>query len=85
MGMGTPNVREQLVAELDHLTDEQVALLLHYAQDLHGKPASDEMEADVGELDNPLMGFFSGPPDLAETSQEVLRREFGLRKLRDDE
>lgn len=64
-------VREQLIAELDYLTDEQIKLLLHQAQAMHPATSAE---------DNPLVGFISGPTNFAERTEDILEAEFGLKK-----
>jgi hypothetical protein len=72
------SVREELIAELANLTDEQMTEVLQYVQymkdhSLQGyDPANDPIL--TGEFD------FSGLPDLAMRSKEILRAEFGLKK-----
>jgi hypothetical protein len=43
-----------------------------------------DLPEDYDPDNDPLVGFFEGSPDLAESSSEILKAEFGLRKLQDD-
>ncbi len=71
--MVIPDVRQQLVSELKHLTDEQVAELLRYVETMQ----SFELPDDYDEDNDPSVGFFSAEPDFASRSEEILRAEFG--------
>jgi hypothetical protein len=69
------NVREQLMAELDELSDQQVASLLSYAQVLRSASLPD----DYDEANDPTIGFLSGSTDMARRSKQILRDEITAR------
>ncbi|MBZ0288844.1 MAG: hypothetical protein K8I30_14600 [Anaerolineae bacterium] len=71
-------IREVVIAKLSELSDEQVAEVLEFIQAVEVEHIQTEDDDH-----NPLLGFFSAPPDFAETSEEVLHREFGLNKPQD--
>lgn len=73
------SVREELVAKLDEMTDEQVAELLRYAEGMQ----SLTLPQDYDPTQDPFLNgtlFFSGEPDLAKRTKSILREELGLRK-----
>jgi hypothetical protein len=72
-------VREALIAQLHNLSDDEVKAVLEFIDSM--KAHRDVSEYD--EANDPLAGFFSGPADLAERSEEILRQEFGLYKPQD--
>ena len=74
--MATPALREKVERKLDELNDEQLAELLRYI----GIMESNVLPADYDEDKDPSVGFFSGDPDLASRTSDILRAEFGLRK-----
>lgn len=68
-------IREEVIAEIKKLSDEQVAKVLHFIRTVREeKPAYSEQNDPMlnGEL------FFWGTPDLGEHSEEILSQEFGL-------
>jgi hypothetical protein len=74
--MSAQTIREQLIAKVLTLTDEQASAILQFAQTLE----ADSLPDDYDPAQDPIVGFISGPTDLAERSKEILRSEFGLRK-----
>lgn len=74
--MAVPNVRDQLLAKLDALTDEEIAALLRYVEAMQSTtlPADYDMEND------PAIGFFSADPDFASRTDEILHEGFGRAK-----
>lgn len=74
--MATPDLREKVERKLDELNDEQLAELLRYIEIMESNVPPD----DYDEAKDPSVGFFSGDPDLASRTREILRAEFGLRK-----
>lgn len=67
--------REILIEKLNTMTDEQIEALLHFISTI-----IDENNSDISvDNDEPLAGFLSGSPDLAERSEEILQAEFGKR------
>ena len=71
-------LRDQIIAYLEKLSDEQASKVLNFIQTIEEA----EIEPDYDEED-PAIGFFSGPPDLAERSEEILQREYGIIKPQD--
>lgn len=69
-------IREEVIAYLREMSDEEVAKVLAFVKEIRVEEQTSEYDED----NDPLAGFFEGPPDLARTSQEILRREFGLKK-----
>lgn len=68
--------REELIAKIEQMSDEQVESLLRYAKtlEIYQLPASYDPDND------PAVGFISGPTDLAERTEEILWSEFGINK-----
>lgn len=69
------NVREQLIAKLDELSDEQVAALLRYVEAMQ----TPSLPEDYDEATDPSVGFLSGPTDLSTRAKEILRTEITSR------
>lgn len=65
--MSEMTIREQLLAELDGMTEDQLRDALEYIQIMKAMqlPAHYDPEHD------PLVGFFKGSPDLAERSKRA--------------
>jgi hypothetical protein len=61
-------IREKIIAHLDHLTDEQATRVLDFIETVETSDA----DVDYDEDHDPLIGYFSGPPDLAERAEEIL-------------
>jgi len=85
-------IREGAITEIEKLSDEQVAKVLDFIRSVRqGRPPYSEENDSIlngetaGESDDPAIGFFSGPSDLAETSEEILWKEFGLKKPQDNQ
>ena len=74
--MANPGLREKVSRKLDELNDEQLAQLLRYIESMQSFELPDDYDAD----NDPSVGFFSGDPDLASQTSDILRAEFGLRK-----
>jgi hypothetical protein len=74
--MATSALREKVDKKLDELNDEQLAELLRYI----GIMESNVLPPDYDEDKDPSVGFFSGDPDLASRTSDILRAEFGLRR-----
>lgn len=72
-------IREQIIARLDHLTIVQATKVLEFIETVE----EEAVEVEYDEANDPLIGFFSGPPDLGERSEEILEEEFGLIKPQD--
>jgi hypothetical protein len=76
-----PTIREKLISMLiNELSDEEVSAVLNYAETLHITESSGDDNAE----NDPLVGFISGPTDLAERTEEILWAEFGLNKSQED-
>jgi hypothetical protein len=73
-------IREKIMAQLDDLSDEQATAVLEFIESVKD---SESIVADDLEND-PLVGFISGPTDMAEHTEELLKREFGLQKPGND-
>ena len=71
-------IREAVVARLQELSDAEVAEVLEYIEVVQ----SQRITIEASEDDDPAIGFFSGPPDFAAQSKEILRREFGQKKYK---
>lgn len=72
-------IREELISTINKLSDKQMLAVLEFIKSVKLQ----DVETEYNEEDDPLVGFFSGPPDLAETSEEILWKEFGLKKPQD--
>jgi|tagenome__1003787_1003787.scaffolds.fasta_scaffold14344628_1 hypothetical protein len=73
--MAVPNVREQVEAKLDQLSDEELASVLHYVEAMQ----TTELPADYDEANDPSIGFLSGPTDHARRSRQILYDEITAR------
>jgi len=75
--MNTPSVKEQLIAKLDQLTDDEIRELIEHIDIVKYKVAmqSDELPADYSIENDPLVGFLSGTTDLAERIREILYQD----------
>lgn len=69
-------IREAVIARLRELSDEQVEEVLEFINEVQ----TQKITPTEPEEDDPMVGFISGPTDLAERSKEILRREFGQKK-----
>jgi hypothetical protein len=69
-------IREEVIAYLRELSDEDVAKVLAFVKEIKVEAPAVAYDDD----NNPLRGFFSAAPDFAEKSEEVLHRELGLHK-----
>lgn len=76
-------IREKITAELDKLSDEQAIIVLEFIQSVSKEDISDHVLTDDDDEDDALVGFFSAGSDFAESSEEILHQEFGLRQARD--
>jgi len=73
--MAVPSVRQQIDAKLDQLSDEELTAILHYIEAMQ----STELPADYDEANDPSIGMFSGPTDLARRAKQILRDEITAR------
>jgi hypothetical protein len=62
-------LREEAILKLYALTDEEIANVLEYMEEIHA--ASEKGEP----LDDPTVGLFSGPTDLGTRAKEILRND----------
>jgi hypothetical protein len=81
-------VREQLIAKLDNLSDEQVAAVLHYVEAMQTTSLPEDYDeavlhyikvmnttslpANYDEANDPAIGFLVANPELASRSDEIL-------------
>jgi hypothetical protein len=83
-------IREQFLREIDSLSDGEISALLQTIRLLKGtKTSSEAVQTTVKPPYDPAkdkmrQGIFDGPPDLAEKSSEILRRELGVKKPQDE-
>ncbi len=70
-------VREQLIAKLDELNEEQLQDTLLHIETLirHSKQMPEALPDDYDPDKDPTIGFISGPTDLASRAKEILRAE----------
>lgn len=61
-------IREELTSTINKLSDKQMLAVLEFIKSVKLQ----DVETEYNEEDDPLAGFFSGSPDLAETSEEIL-------------
>lgn len=61
-------IREELISTINKLSDKQMLAVLEFIKSVKLQ----DVETEYNEEDDPLVGFFSGSPDLAETSEEIL-------------
>jgi hypothetical protein len=68
--MGISVDRQELIDLLDDLTDEQVSLLIQFIRAIQTghKPSATPYHAH----DDPLVGFISGPTDVAAHVEDIL-------------
>jgi hypothetical protein len=72
-GVQMQDVREQATLNLYELSDEEVAAVLEHREALHGDLERDE------QIDDPTVGMFKGPIDLARRAKEILRDDITAR------
>ncbi len=75
--MNTPSVKEQLIAKLDQLTDDELADLLEYIEIMQYTKVMNSMTLpdDYSIENDGLVGFLSGTTDLAERIEDILYGE----------
>lgn len=67
-------IREQIIAHLDRLSEEQKAKVLSFIEAIEAPPYSLENDPMLnGEL------FFAGSPDLGENAEDILYQLFELK------
>ena len=74
--MATSDLREQVERKLDELNEQQLAELLRYIEIMESNVLPDHYDEEK----DPSVGFFSGDPELASRTKDILKAEFGLRK-----
>jgi hypothetical protein len=85
--MAVQDLREQLKAKVDELSDDEAAAVLRYIQSM--TPAdiahyievmnSHELPEDYDFENDPSVGMLSGPTDLSENVKQILRDEITAR------
>ena len=70
--MAVPNVREQVEAKLDQLSDEELTAILHYIEAMK----TTDLPADYDEANDPAIGFFEADPDFATRAEEILNADY---------
>jgi hypothetical protein len=73
--MATSALREKVDRKLDELNDEQLAELLRYIEIMESNVLPDTYDEDR----DPSVGFFSGDPELASRTSDILRVEMTSR------
>jgi hypothetical protein len=72
MDMTALPIRKEIEAELDALSEQQAVVVLEFIRAVKQEhPIVEAIE------DDPLVGFISGPTNMAERTEEILRSEFG--------
>jgi hypothetical protein len=71
-------IRDKIIIELNDLSDEQAITVFEFIQSVKDVPEVTELDTE----DDPLVGFISGPTDMAERTEEILKAEFGIPKSR---
>jgi hypothetical protein len=74
--MAVLSPRQQLMSQLDDLSDEQIAAILRYMETLQ----SDSLPPDYDPDKDPVLTGelrFSGPPDLSVRAKDILRAGLG--------
>lgn len=74
-------VRQAIIARLDELSEDQAAAVLRFIETVQSK----YNVAEDDEINDPLVGFISGPTDLAERTEEILWAEFGNKPTEEQE
>lgn len=74
--MAAPDIRQQLIAKLDNLSDEEMKALLRYIEAMQSTSLPD----DYDEANDPAIGFFSADPEFASRTEEILQAGFGRSK-----
>ena len=89
--MNTPNLKEQLIAKLDQLTDDEIRELIEHIDVVKYKTAmqSADLPPDYSEENDPAVGLFSSETgDLSVKAKRMLQEEvirWGWTQKRDDE
>jgi len=76
--MSTPSLKEQLIAKLDQLTDDEIRELIEHIDIVKYKAAmqSDELPPDYSEENDPAIGLFSSATgDLSMKAKQMLQEE----------
>ena len=74
--MVVSNLREQVIARLDSLSDEEMRALLRYIEAMQRTTLPDNYNA----ANDPAIGFFSADSELASRTEEILQSGFGRPK-----
>jgi hypothetical protein len=76
--------RERLLERLETMTDEEIEVMLEYAEELK----SGELPPEYDPAKDPFVtgeAFFEGPTDYAEHAEDILEAEFGMPEAEDDQ
>jgi cell division protein FtsX len=86
--MTTTEIRQTIHQKIDQLSEEKLNQVLQFIQQVGQTPVkstTDHLADFIGQVDHgnlaknidqdPLVGLFSGSPDLSEKSEEILEKE----------
>ncbi len=73
--MVSPDIRKELLAQIEQLDDEQAAAVLSYIQALQSSSPPEDYE----QSSDPTIGFLAGPTDLSSRTKAILREEITSR------
>lgn len=88
--MSTPSLKDQLIARLDQLTDDQIRALIDHIDVMKYKAVmeSDELPPDYSEENDVAIGLFSSENgDLSMKAKQILQDEitrYGWTQKRDE-
>lgn len=68
-------IRDQIIRELDALSDDQIITVLEFIHSVKDVSGSAGIDTD----DDPLIGFISGSTDVAHRTKDILRDEITSR------
>ena len=71
--MSAQTIREQLIAEIQTLSDEKLSMLLYITRALGRYSEANEGVEEYDEANDPTIGLISGPTDISERVKEILR------------
>ena len=74
--MAVQDLREQVKARVDTLSDQELAAVLRYIEVMSKPTLPDDYDIE----NDPAIGFFSAEPDFASRTEEILEKGFGQRK-----
>jgi hypothetical protein len=73
--MVSTSLEHELLRVLEGLTDSQVSALIQVARAMH----PDAERPEYNEANDPAIGLISGPTNLAEQAEDILRNEIDSR------